>query len=155
MTTYAVLSPPDGSTLHSRERRFAADLCDQLLYLTPGSLDEEPDGEIGDLTPTELANAVYTSTRGRDWNEDDEMYILVEPALLDIETRNAFRRSLRVVFQRFDPEVCFPYDVLEDVGKRAAWLTDSLEAGEIVRPGGVRRQSVTGVDEGQTDLTSF
>ncbi|WP_336336790.1 hypothetical protein [Haloarcula brevis] len=155
MTTYAVLSPPDGSTLYSRERRFAADLCDQLLYLTPDGLDEEPGEEIGDLTPTELANTVYSSTRDRDWSEDDEMYILVEPALLDIETRNAFRRSLRVVFQRFDPEVCFPYDVLEDVGKQAAWLTDSLEAGEIVPPEGVRRQSVTGVDESQTDLTSF
>lgn len=155
MTTYAVLSPPDGSTLHSRERRFAADLCDQLLYLTPDGLDEEPDGEIGDLTPTELANAVYTSTRDRDWSEDDEMYILVEPALLDIETRNAFRRSLRVVFGRFDPEVSFPYDILGETGKRAAWLTDSLEAGEIVPPDGVRRQSVTGVDESQTDLTSF
>ena len=57
------------------------------------------------------------------------MYILVEPALLDIETRNAFRRSLRVVFQRFEPEVCFPYDVLEDVGKRAAWLTDPWRPG--------------------------
>lgn len=155
MTTYAVLRPPDGTTLRTRERRFADELCDQLLFLTPDGLDEEPGGEIGDLTPTQLANAVYTSTRDRAWSEDDEMYVLVEPALLDIETRNAFRRSLRVVFQRFDPEVCFPYDVLEDAGKRAAWLTDSLEAGEIVPPGGVRRESVAGVDEGQTDVTSF
>ena len=155
MTTYAVLRPPDGSTLHAREQRFAADLCDQLLYLTPDGLGNEPDGEIGDLTPTELANSIYTSTRDREWIEDDEMYVLVEPALLDIETWNAFRRSLRVVFPRFDPEVCFLYDVLGEAGKRAAWLTDSLEVGKIVRPDGVRRQNVTGVDESQTDLTSF
>lgn len=155
MTTYAVLRPPDGSTLHSRERRFASDLCDQLLYLTPDGLDEGPGGEIGPETPTELANTVYTSTREYDWSEADEMYVLLEPALLDIETRNAFRRSLRVVFERVDPDECFPYDVLEETGRRAAWLTDSLESGEIVPPGGVRRQSVSGVDDGQSDVTSF
>jgi hypothetical protein len=155
VTTYAVLSPPDGSTLHSREQRFASDLCDQLLFLTPDGLDEEPGGEIGTETPTELANTVYTSTHEYDWTENDEMYVLLEPALLDIDTRNAFRRSLRVVFERVDPDEFFPYDVLEGTGRRAAWLTDSLESGKIVPPGGVRRQSVSGVDDGQSDVTSF
>lgn len=155
MTTYAVLSPPDDSTLYARERRFASDLCDQLLFLTPDGLAKEPGGEIGTETPTELANTVYTSTREQDWSEGDQVYVLLNPALLDIETRNAFRRSLRVVFERVDPDECFPYDVLEETGRRAAWLTDSLESGEIVPPGGVRRQSVSGVDDGQSDVTSF
>jgi hypothetical protein len=155
VTTYAVLSRPDGSTLYARERRFASDLCDQLLFLTPDGLDEEPGSEIGGETPTELANTVYTSTREQNWTENDKVYVLLEPALLDIETRNAFRRSLRVVFERVDPDECFPYDVLEEKGRRAAWLTDSLESGEIVPPGRVRRQSVSGVDDGQSDVTSF
>ena len=155
MTTYAVLEPPDGSTLHTRERRFASELCGQLLYLTPGGLDEEPVGEIGELTPTELANATYVSTRDFSWSEDDSIYVLVDQTLLDIETRNSFRRSLRVVFERVDPEERFPYDHLETAGKRAAWLTDSLESGKIKPPVEVRRQSVSGVDDGQSDLFSF
>ncbi|MDT3437283.1 hypothetical protein [Haloarcula sp. 1CSR25-25] len=44
--------------------------------------------------------------------------------------------------------------LLEDQGERYR-LTDSLEAGEIVPPSGVRRQSVSGVDDDQSDLTSF
>ncbi len=155
MTTYAVLIPDDGTTFRSRERRFASELCDQTLYLTPDGLDEDPAGDLEDTTPTELANNVYTSTVGIDWTEDDEVYVLVDPKLLDLKTENAFRRKLRVVFERVDPQECFPYDHLEDIGKRAAWLTDSLEAGAIVRPGGVRREGVDGIGDGQTDVLSF
>ncbi|QSW99796.1 hypothetical protein [Haloterrigena alkaliphila] len=155
MTTYVLLLPSNGTTFRSREQRFASELCDQLLYLTPDGLDEESVGNLEAITPTELANAVYGSARDIDWTDDDDLYVLAYPRLLDLETTNTFRRSLRVVFERVDPDEHFPYDHLDDVGKRAAWLTDSIEAGEIVPPGGVRRQSVDGVEEGQTDLFSF
>jgi hypothetical protein len=49
--------PPFPVPAHT-ERRGKRRARDQLLYLTPDGLDEEPDGEIGDLTTTELANAV-------------------------------------------------------------------------------------------------
>lgn len=155
MTTYAVLIPEEGTTFHSRERRFASELCDETLYPTPDGLDEEPTGDLEETTPTELANNVYTSTLDLDWAEGDGLYVLVDPKLLDLETPNPFRRKLRIVFERVDPEEHFPYDHLGDVGKRAAWLTDSIEAGEIVDPSGVRKQGVSGVEEGQSDLFSF
>lgn len=154
VTRYAVLRPDDGSTFRAREQRFAGRLCDRTLSLSPDGLADEGT-PIGDLTPTELADAVYASRRERDWTADDVVYVLVAPALLDLQTRNAFRRSLRLVFERVAPDAQFPYDQLEDVGRRAAWLTDSLEAEEIVEPSSVRRRSITGVEEDQRDVTSF
>lgn len=44
-------------------------------------------------------------------------------------------------------------EVPDDWGDQ--WLDGELESGEIVPPGGVRRQSVSGVDDGQSDVTSF
>lgn len=81
--------------------------------------------------------------------------VLVDPRLVDLKAQNAFRRKLRIVFERVDLEEYFPYDYLDHLGKRAVWLTDSLDTGEIVDPAGVRRESVSGVGKGQTDLFSF
>lgn len=155
MPTYAVLPPTDGTTLHARERRFASELCDQILYLSPDGLRRDHGDGLDDVDLTQLANAVYKSTRNLDWTEADDLYVLVDTDLLDRETDNRFRRSLRVLFRRVAPQATFPYDHLEDAGRKAGWLTDSLDAGEIVHPKGVHRRSVSGVDESQTDVHSF
>lgn len=157
MTTYAVLrSGPRKTTFHERERRFASELCDQTLFLTTNGLDADPgDEDPVETSPTELANAAYASVRDLDWVETDDVYVLIEPALLDRETGNQFRRTLRVVFERVEPVEHFPYDRLERADRRAGWLTASLEDGEIRDPASIRRTNVTGVAEGQRDLFFF
>lgn len=155
MTTYAVLTPDDGSTFHAREQQFATALCDRVLYLTPDGLADEGDGDLDAVDWTQLANETYKSIHDCDWTGDDEVYVLIEPSLLDRETTNRFRRSLRVVFERVPPQEHFPYDQLESTGRRAGWLTNSLDAGEIVPPNRSLRRSVTGVDDEQSNLRSF
>lgn len=93
MTTYIVFVPSDGSTLYARERQFASELCDQLLYLTADGLDEVSVGNLEEITPTELANTTDGSAIDIDWTEDDDLYVLADPRLLDLETANAFRRN--------------------------------------------------------------
>lgn len=81
---------------------------------------------IGNRTPTKLANAVYASRREQDWSADNEVVIVVKPALLDLHTRNVFRWFLRLVFERVAPIARFPYDQLEGVSRQVVWLTNSL-----------------------------
>lgn len=157
MASYAVLhSGPRKTTFHKRERRFAAELCDHSFFLRRDGLDREAvDEDPSEVAAIELANATYASVCDLNWFETDDIYVLIEPALLDRDTGNQFRRTLRIVFERVEPDEYFPYDHVESAGRRAGWLTASLEDGEIHDPASIRRSHVSGVAENQRDLFSF
>ena len=86
---------------------------------------------------------------------DNKVYVLVGPTLVDLKTYNAFRGPLRLVFEPVAPAARFSYNQLENIGRRAARLTESLEAREIVEPNNIRRQIVSDVKESQREITSF
>lgn len=159
MSRYSVVAvEAPSTTFYAREREFATEFCTRWFVLTPDGL-ADPDGEIGaarfaEADPTDLANRVYAQLGEHDWNDGD-LYVLADPAVLDRETSNAFRRTLRVVFERLPPATTFPFDHLEGDGERVAWLSASLDAGEVLPPTSFRGGDGKGVSRDQRSLDSF
>ena len=157
MTTYAILAADDPSTLHARERDWCETLTDGYAELATDGLvvpgaDTQPPASI---YPDALARAVAADRRSQNWCNGDVIYVLADPTLLDARTGNAYRRTTRVVLERFDATVRYPYDTLDAPEKRAAWLTECLDAGEIVPVGKGWSRSVQGVNPAQAGLGTF
>jgi len=118
---------------------------------------EQPDTDVTPPTELELSDLARTGDVGRrdlEWNDD--VWLLADPALLDRETGDMFRRTLRVVTDRLtDGDTNYPFDQLEDVGQRGEWIERCLESEEIVDPSEVRGGGVRGVTDRQQDLDSF
>ena len=159
MTVYAIIATElPSSTFYVRKRAFASEFSTRWFVLTPDGL-ADPGAEIEatrfvEADPTDLANRVYTQLQEHEWTDGD-LYVLADAAVLDRETSNPFRRTLRVVFERLSPEARFPFDYLEDDDDRVAWLSASLEAGEILPPTSPRRGDDKGVSRDQRSLDSY
>lgn len=156
VTTYAVIPPDDGTTFYYRALDFASLLCDHVLFVSPdGFRDTRPTEPLGEMDAQEVVTAAYVSARNILWDRGD-LWVLIDAELLDRETGNPFRRRLRVVLERLEPEAHFPYDELETADKRAGWLTECLETGEIVDPESFRGYAgEKGVSERQRDLHKY
>ena len=156
MTTYALLAAAEDSTLHAREREWCNEIADEWLQLgAEGLVDPDADATpLDDVSPGELVTRLDVDRRDLEW-ANGEIWVLAEPNILDEETGDLFRRTTRVVLDRLDCAIRYPYEHIDGNGKRAAWLTECLDAEEIVPPKSVRTSGVRGVGQGQTNLDSF
>lgn len=110
--------------------------------LTDGYVELATDGLVVPGTDTQPPTTSYPD-------------VLADQTLLDARTGNPFRRTTRPVLDRYDATVRYLYDTLDAPEKRAAWLTECLDAGEIVPVGQGWSRSVQGVNPAQAGFGSF
>lgn len=144
------------STLHKRARKWCNEFADDWRQLAAGGL-EQPETDANpptDVDIVDLAKSVDVDRRNLEWNGD--VWVLADPSLLNQDTNDMFRRTLRVVTDRLtEGDTHYPYDHLEDGGQRAEWIERCLESGEIVDPRSVRGGGQKGVTDDQRSLDSF
>ncbi|NUC75024.1 hypothetical protein HTZ84_22425 [Haloterrigena sp. SYSU A558-1] len=156
MTTYALLAAAEDSSLHAREREWCTELAYEWRQLgaegmVPPGADATP---LDDVSLGELVTTIDVGRRDLEW-DGGTIWVLADPALLREETGDLFRRSMKIVLDRLDCTLRYPYQHLDGNGQRAAWLTECLESEEIVSPRSFRASGVKGIGQGQMNLDSF
>ncbi len=155
-TDYAILAATDrASTLHAHSRDWCKTFAYDCMLLSADGLSE-PGTDVPPPTeanPKDLAQSVDLDARELGWEDDATLYVLADPELLDSETGDVFRRSLRVVLKRLADEVVFPYDDLAE-NRRGGWLVACLGEAEIKNPKKKYRVDRR-ANSDQRDLDSF
>ena len=139
------------TTFHVRELAFADAFANNISYLTNEGLIDYSEMSVTDHRKNCLATAAFRDLHYLDWS-GSTVYALVEPHILDQENDNLFHRTLRVVLNRLNAELYYPYDQLDTVDARAAWMTACIEDGEIRPTHHSWRKSVRGVNLQQRPL---
>ena len=142
------------SSFHIREIQFARKFAENIYYLTANGFYELSEDLPPQLCEKAIATAVFRELNEQAWT-DTTIYALIAPKTLDQTTNNMFHRTLRVVLERTSASIHYPYDTLRSIDARAAWMTTSINDGEILPLYRNWGRHVYGIDTSQYCLQHF
>jgi hypothetical protein len=143
------------SSYFEKKQGFAEEFSDEWYIISGkfGLLHNETtiwdyDASIEDVDTDEWMDVVEENLDSwLDWNQGDEVYVLIGRKYLDAEAGDG--RTLRSLLTEAEPETYFPFEQTSGIGKQKQYLGDAVEYGEPVMP-----YNLPGFED-QTALDSF